>query len=171
MTIPAPRGRPYRIAMVCLGNICRSPMGAAVLSDRVAAAGLADAVAVVSAGTGDWHIGEQADPRARAALRRRGYDGEQHRARQFDRSWFADVDLVLAFDHANVEALTRLAPDQDARGRVRLLRSFDPQATPADDVVPDPYWGGDQDFDHGLDLIERSVDHLLGQLRPVVDPR
>lgn len=170
MTLPAPRGRPYRIAMVCLGNICRSPMGAVVLADRVAGVGLSDAVAVVSAGTGDWHIGEQADPRARAALRRRGYDGERHRARQFDRSWFTEVDLVLAFDHANVEALTRLAPDQDARGRVRLLRSFDPEATPADDVVPDPYWGDDQDFDHGLDLIERSVENLLGLLRPVVAP-
>jgi protein-tyrosine phosphatase len=162
VSLPAPRGTPYRICLVCLGNICRSPIAAVVLTQRVQEAGLA--VQVDSAGTGDWHIGEQADHRARAALARAGYDGEQHRARQFDRSWFADRDLVLALDGTNLADVQRLAPDDAARDRVRLLRSFDPTAG-ADLAVPDPYWGDDADFDEVLAVVERAVDGLVAALR------
>ncbi|NDF96834.1 MAG: protein tyrosine phosphatase, partial [Proteobacteria bacterium] len=75
--------RPFRITVVCLGNICRSPIGEAVLRDRVAEAGLADLVQVDSAGTGDWHLGHDADPRARAVLQQHGYP-LSHQARQID---------------------------------------------------------------------------------------
>jgi protein-tyrosine phosphatase len=153
---------PYRICLVCLGNVCRSPIAAVVLTQRVEQAGLP--VQVDSAGTGDWHIGEHADHRARAALARAGYDGEEHRARQFDRSWFDDRDLVLALDGANLADLQRLAPDEPARDRVRLLRSFDPTAS-ADLAVPDPYWGDDADFDDVLAVVERAVDGLVAALR------
>jgi protein-tyrosine phosphatase len=153
---------PYRVCLVCLGNICRSPIAAVVLTQRVERAGLP--VRVDSAGTGDWHIGDPADHRARAALSRAGYDGEEHRARQFDRAWFAERDLVLALDQANLADLRRLAPDDAARSRVRLLRSFDPTAT-GDLAVPDPYWGGDADFDEVLAVVERAVDGLVAALR------
>jgi protein-tyrosine phosphatase len=162
VSLPAARGTPYRICLVCLGNICRSPIAAVVLTQRVEQAGLP--VRVDSAGTGDWHIGEQADHRARAALARAGYDGEEHRARQFDRSWFADRDLVLALDETNLADLRRLAPDDDTRSRLRLLRSFDPTAA-GDLAVPDPYWGGDADFDEVLAVVERAVDGLVAALR------
>jgi protein-tyrosine phosphatase len=166
MTLPEARGVPYRICMVCLGNICRSPMAAAVLTSRLADDGLHGLVVVGSAGTGSWHVGQEADPRAKAALRRRGYDGAAHRARQFDRSWFGDLDLVLALDGDNVAALRRLAPDPESRSRVRLLRSFAADRDPrADSDVPDPYYGTEADFDDSLAIIERSVDGLLSLMR------
>lgn len=163
--LPTPAGMPYRVSMVCLGNICRSPMAAAVLESRVAQNGLAGNVRVDSSGTGSWHVGEQADPRARAALARRGYDGESHRARQFTSEWFDDVDLVLAMDSDNLRTLRRLAPDDDAASRVVLLRSFDADADPADLGVPDPYYGDEHGFETGLDIIERAVDGLVAELQ------
>ena len=76
-------GAPYRVAVVCLGNICRSPMADVVLTDRVEAAGLADRVEVVSAGTGGWHVGGPMDRRAAALLTTHGYDASRHVAQQF----------------------------------------------------------------------------------------
>jgi protein-tyrosine phosphatase len=133
---PAP---PYRVCFVCTGNICRSPIAESVLRRMVAEAGLADRVAVSSAGTGDWHTGDPADHRAMAALRGRGYQLE-HAARQWLRGDFADADLVVALDSGHYRHLLRQAPDPAARAKVRLLRSFDPAA--GDDLdVPDPYYG------------------------------
>jgi protein-tyrosine phosphatase len=74
----------YRVAVVCLGNICRSPMAAVVLSDRVERAGLSDEVEIVSSGTGGWHVGGPMDERAARVLTTHGYDATRHRARQFD---------------------------------------------------------------------------------------
>ena len=169
MTLPpaVPRGdaAPYRVSMVCLGNICRSPMAQAVLSARLADEQLDGLVSVDSCGTGSWHIGEQADPRARAVLASRGYDAESHRARQFDASWFDDHDLLVAMDHDNARTLRRLAPHDDSARRVVLLRAFDPEAGPEDQLVPDPYYGDEHDFVEGLDIIERSVDGLVAALR------
>lgn len=162
MSLPAPRRLPYRVCMVCLGNICRSPIAAVVLAARVAEQALP--VLVDSAGTGSWHVGEQADPRARATLRRFGYDGEAHRARQFDPSWFAELDLVLALDQANLADLRRLAPDPQARDRLHLLRSFDP-SSPGELAVPDPYYGDAAGFDETLAVVEAAVAGLVRELR------
>ncbi len=135
------------------------------MQSKVEHAGLADDVAIDSAGTGSWHVGDRADPRARAALARRGYDGESHRARQFSSTWFDSYDLILAMDHDNLRTLRRLAPDDSAAGRVMLLRQFDADASDADDqLVPDPYYGDERDFETGLDIIERSVDGLVSAL-------
>ena len=89
--LPGPRepGTPYRICLVCLGNICRSPMAETVLRAELDAAGLDGKAVVDSAGTGDWHIGDLMDPDARTALAGRGYDGSAHRARQFQPTWLA----------------------------------------------------------------------------------
>ena len=165
MTVPPSARSPYRVSMVCLGNICRSPMAQAVLTARLADEGLDARVEVDSGGTGSWHIGEQADPRARAVLARHGYDAEAHRARQVGAAWFTDHDLLLAMDHDNARTLRRLAPDADAAGRVMLLRSFDPEAGADDLHVPDPYYGEEHDFVEGLAIIERSVDGLVAALR------
>ena len=102
-------------------------MADVLLRAELAQAGLADLVEVDSAGTGDWHVGGPMDRRARAELGRHGYDGSAHRARQFQPSWFADRDLVLAMDRANLADLREMAPDAEAAGpRLLLLRSFDP---------------------------------------------
>jgi protein-tyrosine phosphatase len=152
----------YRIVFVCLGNICRSPMAEVVMRRLLADTGLDGRVEVSSAGTGDWHVGERADPRTVAALRRGGYDGGSHRARQFDPDWFDDHDLVLAMDSSNLADLRRLAPP-DAADRVRLLLSFDPESEGTD--VPDPYYGGDRGFDDVLAAVERACRRLLDHLR------
>lgn len=155
----------YRICLVCLGNICRSPMAASVLRAKLAAAGLDGQVVVESAGTGDWHVGSGADARARAALVARGYDDE-HRARQFVTRHFEDYDLVLAMDAANVRDLRAIAPDAEIGHGVRLLRSYDPQADgdSAGLDVPDPYYGGPDGFTLVLEQVERACDGLVAAL-------
>src|SRR5580700_6145027 len=120
--LPPPRDpdAPYRVCLVCLGNICRSPMAETVLRAALDEAGLAEAVTLDSSGTGDWHVGEQMYPQARMALARRGYDGSAHRARQYEASWLADRDLVLAMDARNLATLRRMA-DPAGRDRIRLF--------------------------------------------------
>jgi protein-tyrosine phosphatase len=165
--LPAPRerrGPAYRIAVVCLGNICRSPMGAVVLSEKLARAGLDDRVEVDSAGTGGWHVGDPMDRRAAAALAAAGYDGSQHRASRFDSGWYDEYDLVLAMDGSNHEDLTALAPDSEAAERLRMFRDFDPRATSTDRDVPDPYYGGDDGFSYVLATVERTSEAIVAAL-------
>lgn len=153
---------PYRICFVCLGNICRSPMAAVVMRELVAEAGLD--VSVDSAGTGSWHIGDPANASAVQALRRRGYDGSSHVARQFGPGDFADYDRVIGLDRRNVADLRRLAPDDEQAAKVALLREFDPDAAPGDRDVPDPYGGPDDEFDSALDLVAAACRGLLEHL-------
>ena len=155
--LPPPRtpGR-YRLALVCLGNICRSPMAHVVLEHQLARAGLADVVEVRSSGTGDWHVGQPMDERAAATLAAAGLDPTRHRARTFDPDRRDDLDLVLAMDHANL---------RDVGGRderTRLFRDFDP-VDPGDDV-PDPYYGGPAGFEEVLRMVERTSASLVAAL-------
>ena len=138
-----------RVEIVCSGNICRSPIGEVVLRAKLADAGIDDVV-VTSSGTGGWHVGDPMDPRAAAALRRRGYDGSAHRAQQFRTGWFAERDLVLAMDSGHLSELTRRG------GAVQLF---------ADADVPDPYYGEDEGFDDVLDQIEKAADEWVDRLR------
>jgi protein-tyrosine phosphatase len=155
--------RPYRICVVCLGNICRSPIGEVVLRAELEQAGLASRVEVDSAGTGDWHLGEAMHSGARAELSRRGFDGSRHRARQIEGSWLAGYDLLLAMDRANLASLRQLAGrDEDLLHRVALMRSFDPEADGAE--VPDPYDGGPEDFAEVFDLVQAAARGLAGRL-------
>lgn len=95
----------FRICFVCTGNICRSPMAETVFKSMVKQAGLEKSIGVMSAGTGDWHVGEPSDDRTLAALDARGHNGTGHRARQFDPAWFADLDLVVVFDRSQERIL------------------------------------------------------------------
>lgn len=164
---PAQSEHPYRITVVCLGNICRSPMGEAVLRDRIEAAGLSDRVVVDSAGTGTWNLGNPADSRARAALAQHGYgSATDHRARQITPNWFAEIDLVLAMDEANYADLDRLIARSGLDPELRMMRSFDPALghleQPHPDLdVPDPYYGGSEGFAAVLDMIERAADGVV----------
>jgi protein-tyrosine-phosphatase len=117
----------YRIALVCLGNICRSPIAHVVLEDRLARAGLDDRVEVVSSGTGGWHDGEPMDRRAAAVLRDAGYDPSRHRARTFSVDWYAENDLILAMDHSNRADMLDVAPTVEEQGRIPPL----PRVRPA----------------------------------------
>ena len=169
--LPPPRepGAPYRVCLVCLGNICRSPMAEAVLRASLAEAGLDAAVMVDSAGTGDWHIGQPMYPQAQAALGTRGYDGSAHRARQFRAAWLEGRDLVLAMDAAQSRDLRQLAGPAGPRPDPAVRRRGRPERLGGAEI-PDPYGGNDADFDHVLDLlgaaapvIAARLAHLLGQ--------
>ncbi|MEF2976357.1 low molecular weight protein-tyrosine-phosphatase [Subtercola sp. YIM 133946] len=167
---PAPTDGLFRISMVCTGNICRSPMAEVVMRDLVKRGGLDDRIAVTSAGTGDWHVGEQADPRTLDSLARRGYDGHAHRARQFDPQWFDDLDLVVVLDRSHERVLRDWAKTDADRSKIRLLSSFDPDSGGVADV-PDPYYSDSAMFDRVLATIESSCRALFGQLEPALRHR
>lgn len=156
-----------RVCFVCLGNICRSPTAEAVMRHLVERAGLTGHIQIDSAGTGAWHAGEQADPRARATAARRGVALDSL-ARQVSRDDFERFDYIVAMDRANQSELERLAPDRAARAKIHLLRAFDPSA-PAGAPVPDPYYGGDDGFDDVFDICEAGcrglVDHIVREHR------
>ena len=162
--LPPPRSPvgPYRIGIVCLGNICRSPTAEVVLRGHLDDAGLSGQVEVDSAGTGDWHLGEPMDDRAHAVLRGGGYDGSAHRARQVAIDWFDEHDLLLAMDERNFADLRALRPH--AGERLLMFRAFDPQASRRDRDVPDPYTGGEEDYALVLSIVERTARVLTEQL-------
>ncbi len=157
-----------QVCFVCSGNICRSPMAEVVFRSLVADADLGHIVVVDSAGTGEWHIGERADRRTVEALKRRGYDGSGHRARQFEPDWFRSRDLVVALDRSHLRTLSHWAPTQSARERLHLLRSFDPTVGPDavgyDLDVRDPYYDGPEAFSEVLATIESACQGLLQTL-------
>lgn len=159
--LPEPRtpGR-YRVAVVCLGNICRSPMAHVVLEGRLAHAGLDDRVEVVSAGTGGWHVGDPMDRRAAATLSAAGYDPTRHRAQQYDPAWPGAYDVVLVMDDSN------LADVGGRSERVGMFRDHDP-VDPGGEV-PDPYYGGDDGFEEVLAMVERTSDAITAELAAVL---
>ena len=163
MLPPARAPGRYHVAVVCLGNICRSPMAEVVLAERLADTGLDDRVTVASAGTGDWHVGDPMDRRAAATLTAAGYDATRHRAQQWagEDADGQQADLVLAMDAQNRADLGAMTPD--AAGRVRMFRDFDPVDPGAD--VPDPYYGGDSGFEEVLAMVERTASSLVETLR------
>jgi protein-tyrosine phosphatase len=139
-------------------------MAEAVLVGMLRDRGLAEQVVVDSAGTGAWHVGEAADPRAVEVLSRHGYDVSGHGARQFEPGWFDERDLVLAADSSNAALLRRLA-GPDGRGSLRMLRSFDADAVTAGDLdVPDPYYGEGDGFERVLTMIEAACRGLIDQI-------
>ncbi|MGW1890348.1 low molecular weight protein-tyrosine-phosphatase [Streptomyces sp. NPDC002004] len=160
---------PYRVCFVCTGNICRSPMAESVFQARVEEAGLGHAVEVDSAGTGGWHEGDGADPRTVAVLEANGYTSD-HLARQFDESWFARLDLVIALDSGHLRFLRRIAPTPADAQKVRLLRSYDP-AVDSDLDVPDPYYGGPDGFEECLEMVEAASEGLLAAVHEAVEGR
>ncbi len=124
-------------------------------------AGLTAAIAIDSAGTAAYHVGELPDERSRAAARRRGIE-LTHRARQFTLADLDRFDLVVAMDLANLRRLKELARDRPAPPLV-LLRSFDPTAEPGAEV-PDPWSGGEDGFEEVLDQCERACAGLLAHV-------
>jgi protein-tyrosine phosphatase len=147
-----------RILVVCLGNICRSPMGQGAIEKRAAQAGLA--VEVDSAGLGAWHIGNPPNPRGLKVASARGYDNSAQRARQVRPQDFHDFDLILGMDADNIAGLERLRPEGAPDSNMAKIRLFHPSGQD----IPDPYYGGLPDYEHALDLIEEAVGGLIDSL-------
>jgi len=159
-----------RVLFVCLGNICRSPLAEGILRRLVEEAGLAGSIAVDSAGTGGYHQQQPPDPRSCDVARKRGIRLDDQRARQVEPRDFHHFDLILAMDSENLRDLVEICP-RALRHKLRLLRSYDPEASPeGDQNVPDPYFGGRTGFDDSFDMIHRCCKALLESLTPPNPP-
>jgi protein-tyrosine phosphatase len=150
------------LCFVCSGNTCRSPMAALVFREHLRRTGLSAQVQVSSAGTGPWHVGEPADPRARAVLAANGYGrhSDEHMAAEIGAGQLtADLFLAAAAEHVSV-----LVHKIDDPGRVRLLREFDP-AAPAGAEIADPYRGTTAEDEQVLAMVEGAMPGLLDWVR------
>jgi protein-tyrosine phosphatase len=145
------------IAMVCLGNICRSPMAEHVLRRKVSEAGLD--IRVASSGTGDWHLGEAANPKTAQVLKEHGYTFD-HTAQQFQSTWFEKFDLILVMDKSNLQNVLALATSEEQKSKVKLLRDFD-ATTASGAEVPDPYNYPIDAYYEVLDMVEAACDGVV----------
>lgn len=153
---------PVRLLVVCLGNICRSPVAEGVLRARIATSTLAGRIELDSAGTGDWHIGEPPDRRAIANAAEHGVDIAGLRARQLASSDYHDFDWLLCADRANLRDVRARAPEGARAGSALLL---DWAGLAHEGEVPDPYTGGPAQFEHVFQLLDRAADGVIARLR------
>ena len=149
-----------KILMVCLGNICRSPMAEGILQQKIDSAGFD--IKIDSCGTGAWHVGESPDRRAQAIMISKGMDISQLRARQFSKTDFSDFDFIYVMDDSNYKDVVRLADNEEEESRVRLiLNESNPNSnTP----VPDPYYGGVNGFETVFRLLDNACDMIINRL-------
>lgn len=152
-----------RVLFVCLGNICRSPLAEGVFRSLVDEAGLGARFEIDSAGTGSWHVGERPDARAVVVAREHGVELDS-RARQVTEDDLGAFDFVIAMDHDNLGTLQRMAARSGGDAAIQLLRAYDPDRD--GDEVPDPYYGGVGGFESVYQIVRRSCEGLLAQLRP-----
>lgn len=157
---------PLRLLVVCLGNICRSPMAEGVLRARIGQAGLAGRVELDSAGTGDWHVNRPPDPRAIATASHHGVDIAGLRGRQLASADFERFDWLLCADRANLRDVLALAPT-DARARSELLLKW-ARLDDGDLEVPDPYTGSVDQFEQVWHLLDRAADGVVMRLREML---
>ena len=154
------------VLFVCLGNICRSPLGEGILAHRLEEEGLSNRVRVDSAGTGAWHQGEPPDPRSVDVAMRHGIS-LRGRARRVGPEDFLEFDYIFAMDRSNLRDLRHLESEGFGGAELTLFRDFDP-CQDGDLDVPDPYYGGADGFEMMFEMIDRTcaafVDHLLSEL-------
>ncbi|WP_439437118.1 low molecular weight protein-tyrosine-phosphatase [Salinivibrio costicola] len=146
------------LLVVCLGNICRSPTAEAVLRARAQTRGIM--MNIDSAGTAGYHQGNPPDKRSQQAGQARGYSFAGIRARQVRQEDFADFDMILAADESNLADLHAQCPT-DYQNKLSLFLSWGEQTEGA---IPDPYYGGDDGFEHVLDLLEQAADGVLDHI-------
>lgn len=154
---------PFKVCFVCLGNICRSPTGEGVFRHLVNREGLDPFFEIDSAGTAAYHEGEPANSRSSRVAELNGVR-LLSKARKFEHSDLDYFDLVLAMDRENLRDLKSLDPQNRFQSKIMLLRDFDP--VPGDREVPDPYYGGIHGFELVFEIVMRSCEELLQQIRP-----
>ena len=148
-----------KILMVCLGNICRSPLAHGLLRDKSAVRSLK--FEVDSAGTSGFHTGEAPDPRMRETAKRFGLNIDDLKSRQFVRSDFNEFDLIYAMDKSNYSNIIALASSESDKAKVKLILN---ESNPGSDLeVPDPYYGGDQGFVDVYNMLDLATDKIIEQ--------
>jgi protein-tyrosine phosphatase len=147
-----------KILMVCLGNICRSPLAEGIMRSK-----LSNDFIVDSAGTGGWHAGELPDKRSIATAKNKGLDITHQRARQFKISDFESFDYIYVMDNSNYKDVIALAPNDEAKSKVKLILN---ELFPNENVdVPDPYYGGQDGFENVFDMLNEACDVIARKLK------
>ncbi|MCL9769196.1 low molecular weight phosphotyrosine protein phosphatase [Flavobacterium sp. HXWNR69] len=147
-----------KILMVCLGNICRSPLAEGIMRSK-----LSEEFIVDSAGTGGWHAGELPDKRSIATAKNRGLDITNQRARQFKKSDFETFDHIFVMDNSNFKDVLALAPNEEAKSKVKLILN---EIFPNENVdVPDPYYGGLDGFENVFDMLDQACEEIARKLK------
>lgn len=147
-----------RILMVCLGNICRSPLAEGILKSKVDAS----QVFVDSAGTGHWHVGDEPDKRSVAVGRKYKIDITSQRGRQFSAKDFDDFDIIFVMDNSNKENVLALAENDSHREKVKLILD---EIFPGENVdVPDPYFGGNAGFENVFKMLDEACEQIANRL-------
>ena len=147
-----------KILMVCLGNICRSPLAEGIMRAKLSKDFIVD-----SAGTGGWHAGELPDKRSISTAKNRGLDITSQRARQFKISDFETFDYIYVMDNSNYKDVMALAPNDEAKSKVKLILN---KLFPNENVdVPNPYYGGQDGFENVFDMLNEACDVIAGKLK------
>lgn len=145
-----------KVLMVCLGNICRSPLAEGILKHRIKEAKLE--WEVDSAGTSSWHAGELPDPRSIAVAKSHGVDITDQRSRQFVKEDFENFDLILAMDASNYQNIKRLSSNDKDHHKVELIMNFEKPGY--NQTVPDPYWDSDG-FEGVFQMLDRACAKII----------
>lgn len=149
-----------KVLMVCLGNICRSPLAEGILRSK-----LTNNFTVDSAGTGGWHAGELPDKRSIQTARERGIDITNQRARKFKKSDFEDFDFIYVMDNQNYKDVLALAESETHKNKVQLILE---ELFPGERVdVPDPYYGGQDGFEKVFDMLDEACNCIANKLQRV----
>lgn len=148
-----------KILMVCLGNICRSPLAEGILKNKLPK----DQYVVDSAGTGDWHVGQLPDKRSIAIAKKYGIDITDQRAQHFTVKHFEKFDYIYAMDMSNYKNILQLAPNSEAKAKVKLILN---ELFPNENVeVPDPYYGGEEGFENVYQMLDKACDVIAKKIK------
>lgn len=151
---------PIKVLFVCLGNICRSPLAEAIFLKRIEELGLAAQITADSCGTGNYHIGQNPDPRTLQSAKAHGIP-VNHKCRQLHENDFSEFDMILAMDESNKKNILWKGGEA-YKEKVWMMRAFDPEGG---EEVPDPYHGREKEFEEVYQILNRSVTGLIGYLK------